>query len=186
MDQVPPGAIPSALGTTALARPRSPPRHLQPPGSRTRCPAASPPPRLEHHWLPASRISLATPRTQPLARPPPLTCGHGRLSSPPAARLCPAPSSLFPAQEMCCLTLTHAPAPCLSQLIPLPVLLLLLNISRWLPALPEPQPAGAGAPGQPRAPAGLGHSGPARTGHHTSLRLSCLATIPRVEGTAGP
>lgn len=112
------------------------------------------------------------PQARAPGRSPPLTCGcgqcwlHGR--APLAAR------------QLCCLTPTHAPAPCLSQLIPLPVLLLLLKIPRWLPALPCPSRSRR-APrhrGCPRAPPG--------PGHRASPGLGWLGTIPCVEGTAGP
>ncbi|RLW03011.1 hypothetical protein DV515_00006892, partial [Chloebia gouldiae] len=77
----------------------------------------------------------------------------------------------------------------LSQLIPLPVLLLLLNISRWLPALPEPQPAGAQAPGQPagsgRERPSLAHPCGSLPGDN-SLQVLCFLQAPsssRRQGT---
>lgn len=161
----------------------SPPHHLRPPGSSTRCPAAPLAPSLEHPWLPAPRVSLAAPSPQSLAGPLPSPLlpsrylrAAGTGGSPLPWRLGSAPLPVSSTGDV--LTLTHAPAPCLSQLIPPPVLLLLLNISPG--CLPCPAPAAAGGR------RGTG-AAPGTAIAHPSLRLvHGLPTIPRGEGAAGP
>ena len=128
-------------------------RHPAAPGEHEPpCPAASPP---SHAWSipgcghPGSFPAI--PRTQPAPGPqllqrPPLTCaaawcgGTGGLQLPWLPRFSPALSlPVFSAEYVLSKTKPCIKLPASSQLIRLPVLLLLLNIARWLPAPPESQ-----------------------------------------------
>lgn len=124
-------------------------------------PAASLPARLEHRWLPAARLFPATPAHRQ-GQTPSLTCG------------CGVPGSALPRSRTGdALSVRHQPCAGsrLSQLIPLPGLLLLLNLSPGClpcPALPEPAPGS----GRDRRPS-LVPAAP------------CPATIPRAKGPRG-
>lgn len=164
MDQFQPGCNPLRprhhAGVAPLRRspavPRSPSRPpdgthhpagtQQSPESTTPLPCGFPSqPHLEHH--PGSFPAIA--RTQPPCRPqllrrPPLTwasawCGGaGGFRLPWLPRLSLALSlPVFSAEYVLSKTKPCIRLPASSQLIRLPVLLLLLNIARWLPALPR-------------------------------------------------
>lgn len=144
--------VPHCAEVTFPPARRHPPYCRHPENGTPPLPCGLPPrPCREHRWLqpswvlPSSIRDAAHLRTPAFAMPSPYLrrCRlrrDGRLSAPPGLpRLSPALClCVFRTEYAVSKTNPSIGLDASSQLIRLPVLLLLLNIARWLPALPEP------------------------------------------------